>query len=233
MKSSAHSLILVLFPLFSFIFIDFTAVSQVTQKEILPQFKSNISIDPYNILSSWDRSKDQCRDFNGVPCNSNRNVVNIVPWNTSLAGVLLPALSGLKSLRILTLRNRFTGNIPSEYRQIENTLEDQFELQCSIRNGFEGEIVDTEICNKRLEVFDGSMNRLNGEIPLSISNCNALKFLDLGFNSLNGSIPIEVVGLKRLLICRLGNNSIYGIVPVGFGSIELLEVLELLCTQVL
>ncbi|THF96045.1 hypothetical protein TEA_010812 [Camellia sinensis var. sinensis] len=48
--------------------------------------------------------------------------------------------------------------------------------------------------SKKLQVFDVSMNRLNGEIPLSISNCNALKFLDLGFNSLNGSIPIESAG---------------------------------------
>ncbi|XP_028073794.1 probable LRR receptor-like serine/threonine-protein kinase At1g12460 isoform X1 [Camellia sinensis] len=71
------------------------------------------------------------------------------------------------------------------------------------------------------------VGRLNGEIPLSISNCNALKFLDLGFNSLNGSIPIEVVGLKRLLVFRLGNNSVDGTVPAGFGSIELLEVLDL------
>ncbi|CAL5406735.1 unnamed protein product [Camellia sinensis] len=81
--------------------------------------------------------------------------------------------------------------------------------------------------SKKLQVFDVSMNRLNGEIPLSISNCNALKFLDLGFNSLNGSIPIEVVGLKRLLVFRLGNNSVDGTVPAGFGSIELLEVLDL------
>ncbi|XP_028073798.1 probable LRR receptor-like serine/threonine-protein kinase At1g12460 isoform X4 [Camellia sinensis] len=45
--------------------------------------------------------------------------------------------------------------------------------------------------------------------------------------SLNGSIPIEVVGLKRLLVFRLGNNSVDGTVPAGFGSIELLEVLDL------
>ncbi|KAI8018842.1 putative LRR receptor-like serine/threonine-protein kinase [Camellia lanceoleosa] len=45
--------------------------------------------------------------------------------------------------------------------------------------------------------------------------------------SLNGSIPIEVVGLKRLLVFRMGNNSVDGTVPVGFGSIELLEVLDL------
>lgn len=45
--------------------------------------------------------------------------MKIVLWNCSLGGVLSPALSGLKSLRIITLfGNKLTANIPAEYGDI-------------------------------------------------------------------------------------------------------------------
>ncbi|KAG7956776.1 hypothetical protein I3843_11G140800 [Carya illinoinensis] len=233
-------------------FLGIATVSTVTEKEILLEFKGNVTNDPYNSLSSWVLSGDPCQDYRGVFCNSAGFVERILLWNTSLAGVLSPALSGLKSLRILTLfGNRFSGIIPQEYADIQTLWKINLSsnaLSGSIpgfigdlpsirfldlsRNDFAGEIPSAlfKYCNKtseRMEFLDASANDLDGQIPLSITNCRSLKVLDLAYNRLNGSIPAEIGGMKMLLVIRLGSNLIGGTIPKELGSIELLQVLDL------
>ncbi|KAG2681362.1 hypothetical protein I3760_11G141100 [Carya illinoinensis] len=233
-------------------FLGIATVSTVTEKEILLEFKGNVTNDPYNSLSSWVLSGDPCQDYRGVFCNSAGFVERILLWNTSLAGVLSPALSGLKSLRILTLfGNRFSGIIPQEYADIQTLWKINLSsnaLSGSIpgfigdlpsirfldlsRNDFAGEIPSAlfKYCNKtseRMEFLDASANNLDGQIPLSITNCRSLKVLDLAYNRLNGSIPAEIGGMKMLLVIRLGSNLIGGTIPKELGSIELLQVLDL------
>ncbi|CAL5356041.1 unnamed protein product [Camellia sinensis] len=248
MKSSAHSLPFVLFSLFMFLFLDFPAVSQVTEKEILLQFKSNISIDPSNILSSWDSSKNQCRDFNGVSCNSQGNVVKIVLWNTSLAGVLSPVLSGLKSLRNLNLfGNRFTGNIPSEYRQIEtlwkinlssNALSgsipgflgdlSNIRLLDLSKNRYGGEIPSSLFKNcSKTKFVSLSHNKLSGSIPLSLTNCLNLLGIDLSFNNLSGGFPSQLCEIPSLAYLSLRSNVLTGSVQNPISSCRSLELLDL------
>lgn len=342
-------------------------MSPVTEKEILLQFKGNITNDPYFRLNSWVSSGDPCQDYDGVFCNSAGFVERILLWNTSLAGVLSPALSGLKYLRILTLfGNRFSGNIPQDYADIKTLWKINLSSNAlsgsipefignlpSIRfldlskNGFSGEIpsalfkycyktkyvslssnklsgsipvsilncrnlegfdfsfnnlsggIPSGVCNipmleylilrsnvlsgsvqeqisacqslkildlgsnlftglapfgilgsknlslfnvshngfsgvipeiacsESMEILDASGNNLDGEIPLSISNCKSLKFLDLGFNRLNGSIPVGIGDMENLYVIRLGNNEIGGTIPKQLGSIELLLILDL------
>ncbi|KAM4073914.1 hypothetical protein ACJW30_10G054600 [Castanea mollissima] len=348
-------------------FIGIATVSPATEKEILLQFKGNITSDPKSSLNSWVLSADHCQDFSGVFCNSAGFVERILLWNTSLGGVLSPALSGLKYLRILTLfGNRFSGNIPQDYANIKTLWKINVSSNAlsgsipefigdlpSIRfldlskNGFSGEIpsalfkycyktkyvslssnklsgsipvsilncrnlagfdfsfnnlsggipsgvcgipmleylilrsnvlsgsVQEEIsacqslkvldlasnlftglapfgvlgsknislfnvsyngfhgeipeitCSESMEFFDASGNNLDGEIPLSITNCRSLKVLDLGFNRLNGSIPVGIGNMENLYVVRLGNNSIGGTIPKELGSIELLLILDL------
>ncbi|KAF5797568.1 putative protein kinase RLK-Pelle-LRR-VII-1 family [Helianthus annuus] len=345
------------------------AAAATTEKEILLQFKGNITDDPYNSLVSWDLNTDQCRDYSGVFCDSFGNVYKIVLWNTSLAGVLSPALSELPSLRILTLfGNRFTGNIPLEFEKLTtlwkinvssnalsgripeflgdlpsirfldlskngfegpipsslfrvcdktkfislshnnlsgeipiiidnclnlegfdvsfNGLRGGFPSQIceipnlvylSVRNnmltgsveeqikscqrlelldlgsnlfsgippfhvlqfanlsyfnisynGFDPQVQKIQTCSERLEVFDVAGNSFEGEIPMSVvTQCSGLKVINMGYNRLNGEIPVEISNLKRLTVIKLGNNSINGEIPEEFGSIELLQVLDL------
>ncbi|KAK7853153.1 putative lrr receptor-like serine/threonine-protein kinase [Quercus suber] len=348
-------------------FIGIATVSPATEKEILLQFKGNITSDPKSSLNSWVLSADPCQDYSGVFCNSAGFVERILLWNTSLGGVLSPALSGLKYLRILTLfGNRFSGNIPQDYANIKTLWKINVSSNAlsgsipefigdlpSIRfldlskNGFSGEIpsalfkycyktkyvalssnklsgsipvsilncrnlagfdfsfnnlsggipsgvcgipmleylilrsnvlsgsVQEEIsacqslkvldlasnlftglapfgvlgsknislfnvsyngfhgeipeiaCSQSMEFFDASGNNLDGEIPLSITNCTSLQVLDLGFNRLNGSIPVGIGNMENLHVVRLGNNSIGGTIPKELGSIELLLILDL------
>nr|GMD99110.1 probable LRR receptor-like serine/threonine-protein kinase At1g12460 [Ipomoea batatas] len=228
--------------------IQFDKVYPITEKEILLQFKGNVSIDPYNSLRSWDPSKSPCQDYSGVFCNSDGNVVKIVLWNTSLGGELSAALSGLKSLRTLTLYgNRFTGNIPSAYGEISslwkmnlssNALSGPIPefigdlpnirfLDLS-RNRFTGEIPSALFnrCNKT-RFISLSRNNLSGAIPASIENCQSLEGLDFSFNSLTGSFVSKICDFPRLVYLSLRRNMLAGSVQEQLSSCQRLQFLDL------
>ncbi|KAA8521945.1 hypothetical protein F0562_012741 [Nyssa sinensis] len=231
-----------------FSFSRFTGVSPVTEKEILLQFKGNISSDPYNSLSSWDSSKSPCQDYSGVFCNSAGNVLKIVLWNISLGGVLSPALSGLKSLRTLSLfGNQFTGNIPSEYGEIESLWKINLSsnaLSGSIpeflgdlpnirfldlsRNGYIGEIPSALFKNcYKTKYISFSNNNLSGSIPASIANCLNLLGIDFSFNNLSGNLPSQVCKLPGLILLSLRSNVLTGSVQDQILACQSLENLDL------
>ncbi|XP_027361204.1 probable LRR receptor-like serine/threonine-protein kinase At1g12460 isoform X2 [Abrus precatorius] len=225
----SHALLFAILSLLSLV----VTVSPATEKEILLQFKGNITDDPRNSLSSWVSSGNPCHDYKGVSCNSEGFVERIVLWNTSLVGVLSSSLAGLKRLRTLTLfGNRFSGNIPEGNKFTDlapfNILGMQNLTYFNISyNGFGGNIPEITACSERLEIFDASGNSLDGEIPSSITRCKNLKLLALELNRLKGNIPVDIQELRGLFVIKLGNNSIGGKIPKGFGNIELLELLDL------
>ncbi|CAA0831500.1 Probable LRR receptor-like serine/threonine-protein kinase [Striga hermonthica] len=236
--------------LFAFISLELAlvTVAPVAEKEILLQFKGNISSDPFQSLSSWDPSKSPCLDYSGVYCDSNGNVVKILLWNTSLGGVLSPALSGLKSLRIITLYgNEFTGNIPSEYGDIgtlwkinlsSNALSGSIPeflgdlpnirfLDLS-RNGFSGEIPQALFGNcYRTRFVSLAHNNLSGPVPISIRNCLNLEGIDLSFNGLTGLFPEEICRIPTLTYLSVRNNFLSGNVQDQVSRCQSLEVLDL------
>ncbi|GAV87193.1 LRRNT_2 domain-containing protein, partial [Cephalotus follicularis] len=133
---------------------------QATEKEILLQFKGNITGDPCNSLASWVSNGNPCVDFSGLFCNPAGFVDKIILWNTSLAGVLAPILSCLKSLRVLTLfANKFEGNIPIEYAGLQT-----------------------------LWKINVSSNALSGSIPDFIGDLPSIRFFDLLKNDYGGEI---------------------------------------------
>ncbi|KAL3818156.1 hypothetical protein ACJIZ3_004061 [Penstemon smallii] len=223
-------------------------VSPITDKEILLQFKGNISIDPYNSLSSWDPSKSPCQDYGGVSCNSNGNVVKIVLWNTSLVGVLSPVLSGLKFLRIITLfGNEFSGNIPFEYGEIETLWKINLSsnaLSGSIpeflgdlpnirfldlsRNGYNGEIPSALFKNcYKTKFVSLAHNNLTGSLPVSIGNCLNLEGIDLSFNGLNGGLPSEICEIPRMAYLSVRSNMLSGSVQEQVSKCGSLELFDL------
>ncbi|CDP09856.1 unnamed protein product [Coffea canephora] len=228
--------------------LELVTVSSVTEKEILLQFKSSISSDPFNSLSSWDPSGSPCQDYKGVFCNPAGNVVKIVLWNTSLGGNLSPALAGLKSLRILTFfGNKFTGNIPSEYGQIDTLWKINLSsnaLAGSIpeflgdlsnirfldlsKNGYSGDIPSALFKNcYRTRFVSFSHNNLSGAIPVSIGNCLSLEGLDFSYNSLSGGLPSEICTIPRLAYLSLRGNVLSGSVQEQVSACGSLEVLDI------
>ncbi|PIA49888.1 hypothetical protein AQUCO_01300553v1 [Aquilegia coerulea] len=225
-----------------------STVSQVTEREILLQFKGNVSDDPFKILNSWNpSSSNPCQDYTGVFCNSAGNVERIVLWNTSLTGVLSSSLSSLKSLRILTLYgNRFTGNLPVEFAEMQsiwklnlssNALSglipeflgdfQNLRLLDLSRNGFIGEIPSALFKNcYKIRFISFSHNSLSGSIPLSIGNCLNLIGFDFSFNNLSASFPSQICDLPSIAYVSLRSNSLVGDVNGRVSNCRSLELLD-------
>ncbi|XP_058104685.1 probable LRR receptor-like serine/threonine-protein kinase At1g12460 [Magnolia sinica] len=187
-------------------------VSPASEKEILLEFKGNVSDDPSNVLESWDPSPDRnpCLNFTGIVCNPSGNVEKIILQNTSLAGVLPPSLSGLKSLGILSLYgNRFSGNIPTEFQDIRSLRK----LNLS-KNAFTGQIPQFLGDLQSLRLLDLSMNSLTGEIPQSLfKNCFKTRYISLSRNNISGSIPLSIANCSKLVGFDFSFNQLTGSFP--------------------
>ncbi|KAJ7952421.1 LRR receptor-like kinase family protein [Quillaja saponaria] len=215
----SHALLCSILCLLSFI-----PVSPATEKEILLQFKGNITDDPYSSLRSWIVSGNPCEEFGGVTCNSGGFIERIVLWNTSLAGVLSSALSGLKSLRILTLfGNRFSGNIPQEYSDIHSL----WKINLS-SNALSGSIPEFIGDLPNIRFLDLSKNGFKGEMPSGLFKyCYKTKFISLSHNSLSLSIPSSIVNCSNLEGFDFSFNNLSGEIPSGICDIPVLSFMSL------
>ncbi|KAL1187650.1 putative LRR receptor-like serine/threonine-protein kinase [Cardamine amara subsp. amara] len=206
MRRVSHFLIWVIFTLSS------SFSDSITEREILLKFKDNIIEDPYNTLVSWVSIEDEdlCNSFNGVFCNPEGFVDKIVLWNTSLAGTLTPALSGLTSLRVLTLfGNRFTGNLPLDYLKLQTLW--KINVSSNALSGLIPEFIG-DLPNLRF--LDLSKNGFFGEIPSSLFKfCFKTKFVSLSHNNLSGSIPKSIVNCNDLIGFDFSYNVITGLLP--------------------
>lgn len=239
----SHLLLLFFFPLLR------STVSPASEKEILLEFKGNISDDPFNSLASWSPSPDQnpCLNFNGIVCDSDGNVRKIILQNTSLAGVLSPSLSDLKSLVSLSLfGNRLTGNIPEEFAEIgtlmklnlsENSLSgpipeflgdlQSLRLLDLSKNSFTGEIPSSLFKNCfKTRFVSLSRNSLSGPIPPSLANCVKLEGFDFSFNNLSGSFPSQSCISPSMAYISLRSNSLAGDIPELISSCQSLEFFD-------
>ncbi|KAL5098928.1 hypothetical protein RYX36_003255 [Vicia faba] len=199
-------------------------VSTETEKEILLQFKGNITEDPHNTLSSWVSSGDPCQGYKGIFCNLEGFVERIVLWNTSLGGVLSPALSGLKRVRILTLfGNRFSGNIPDGYADLHSLWKINFSS-----NALSGSIPDFIGDLPNIRFLDLSKNGFDGEIPSALFRyCYKTKFVSLSHNNLVGSIPLSLVNCVNLEGFDFSFNNLSGVVPSRLCDIPVLSYVSL------
>ncbi|KAL2348106.1 hypothetical protein Fmac_002106 [Flemingia macrophylla] len=229
------------------VFCFFVTASAATEKEILLEFKGNVTDDPRASLSSWVPSGNPCHDYNGVYCNPEGFVERIVLWNTSLGGVLSPSLSGLKRLRILTLfGNRLSGGIPEGYGDLQSLWKINLSSNAlsgsipefigdfpSIRfldlskNGFTGKIPSAlfRYCYK-IKFVSLSYNKLAGSIPASLVNCSNLEGFDFSFNNLRGVVPSRLCDITRLSYVSLRSNALSGSVQDLVSSCQSLEHLD-------
>uniref|UniRef100_A0A7N0U156 Protein kinase domain-containing protein n=1 Tax=Kalanchoe fedtschenkoi TaxID=63787 RepID=A0A7N0U156_KALFE len=225
-----------------------TAAAPASESDILLQFKSAITHDPFGTLTSWAPGRSTCRDFHGVYCNAAGSVDRIVLWNASLSGTLSPALSKLRSLRVLTLfGNSFTGNVPEAYAEIltlwkinvsSNSLSGNIpEFLGSLRNirfldlsrnSYSGEIPDKlfSSCDKA-KFISLSHNALTGAIPESVANCSSLEGFDFAFNRLSGALPDGVCKISTLRYLSVRSNALSGRVDDRVSGCVSLELLDL------
>ncbi|CAL0331678.1 unnamed protein product [Lupinus luteus] len=186
----SHALLCAIFSFLS----SLTVSPEETEKEILLQFKDNITDDPFNSRGSWDSSGNPC-NYSAVSCNLEGFVERIVLWNANLAGVLSPALSGLKRLRMLTLfGNRFSGNFPAEYADLHSL----WKINVS-SNMLSGSILEFIGDLPSIRFVDLSKNGFTGEIPSALFRyCYNTKFVSLSDNNLAGPIPESLVNCSNI-----------------------------------
>lgn len=72
-----------------------------------------------------------------------------------------------------------------------------------------------------------SFNRLWGELPLEVGECETLWYLDVAGNQLTGSIPASTGTLTNLVILNLSRNQLRGGIPWQLGGLQNLEGLFL------
>ncbi|KAK1290639.1 putative LRR receptor-like serine/threonine-protein kinase [Acorus calamus] len=207
-------------------------------------FKSHVTSDPHNILTTtWNPNTSFCT-WTGVYCSRRRPRVTALQLESySLAGTIAPEIGNLSFLALLDLsENAFTGHIPNSLGSLRrlkllallnNTLDgpipesifnmSSLESVLLYRNSLSGEIPAVRL--PRLRALALFYNRLDGPIPPTIFNIPTLEKLSLAGNSLTGEIP--PIHLPRLNFLDLSNNQLSGEIPGGLGDSVSLTVVNL------
>ncbi|CBI20012.3 unnamed protein product, partial [Vitis vinifera] len=146
--------------------------------------------------------------------------------NTSnkLIGEIPASICSAGRLEVLDLSNNsFNGTIP---RCIGN-----FSAYLSIlnlgKNGFQGTLPQTFANTLNTLVFNG--NQLEGTVPRSLSDCNALEVLDIGNNWINDTFPFWLENLPQLRVLILRSNKFHGKIgnPQTRNAFPMLHVIDL------
>nr|GEY37668.1 leucine-rich repeat-containing protein [Tanacetum cinerariifolium] len=144
-----------------------------------------------------------------------------------IEGPFPPSICSFKLLRYLDMSNNsFGGVIPQCFGNIMSSLE-VIDLG---NNVLRGTIPNVYRNCGRLEGLILNGNRLEGEVPSSLSKCQSLQVLDLGNNNLNGSFPIWSRDLPKLSVLVLKSNNFQGPIETSstthlpFPSLRILDL---------
>ncbi|KAJ9163002.1 hypothetical protein P3X46_022725 [Hevea brasiliensis] len=158
--------------------------------------------------------------------------------DNSFSGEIPLKFSHLRDITYVDFsRNRFTGGIPKDIFQASKL--EYFNI--SNNPGFGGIIpaqtwslpllqnFSASACNlsgnfppfhscKSVIVIELYKNNLAGNIPVSISHCQALRKMDLANNKFTGNMPEELANLPDLTFIDLSHNNFSGPIPRKFGD---------------
>ncbi|XP_026432391.1 probable leucine-rich repeat receptor-like protein kinase At1g35710 [Papaver somniferum] len=216
-----------------------TEACHKTDKAALLDFKSKITLDPAELLKTWNKSTDCCTKWEGVACGSNGRVVNlsrsgifspILDDFAFMAGTISPSLGRLTFLRLLDFNNlkSLTGTIPTELGKLSH-LTTLFLNSNQLKGSIPASFQNLRKLN-RLFLND---NLLSGTVPTNIfRHMSSLTELDFSENQLSGGIPSSIdklVSLKRL---ELHHNNFSGSIPSTIGNLKNLAYLILSNNQI-
>ncbi|KAL5719825.1 hypothetical protein ACHQM5_012561 [Ranunculus cassubicifolius] len=161
-----------------------------TDRLALLAFKSQITHDPFEVLSSWNDSNHFC-EWGEINCShKHQRAISLNLSSKGLVGIISPHIGNLSFLRVLNLgNNSFHGEVPQEIGKLF-----------------------------RLEALRLQNNSLVGKIPRNISFCSNLVTLFLSFNNFFGNIPMEVWSLPKLVDLVLEENYLTGEIPPSLGN---------------
>ncbi|CAA6660884.1 unnamed protein product [Spirodela intermedia] len=159
----------------------------------------------------------------GIPASIGElgNLKELSLEENMLSGEIPPSLGGLSNLSKLSLGGTcWRGGFPQTLEEILSLTSLSLHLDLS-GNYLIGSLLPEIGKLKNLNTLNLSRNRLSGEIPSSIGDCQVLEFLLLESNLFQGVIPWELSKLKGIQELDLSRNRLSGEVP------EFLEGLSL------
>ena len=169
--------------------------------------------------------------------------------NWPVSEILIPELSQLSSLRVITLADvDATGTVPystitqlaldsfmiSGYGHVTGTIPREFHNMSNVRRfqitsqNISGTIPDEIAQLSMLERLDLSSNpHLTGTLPSTIVGLARLQRLNIGFTHMAGSLSSDIIQLKNLTRLELQGAHFTGTLPPAFGGLTNLERLTL------
>ncbi|KAK6797352.1 hypothetical protein RDI58_005054 [Solanum bulbocastanum] len=195
-----------------------------TDQTSLLALKSQITSDPYQILSTnWSSSASVC-NWIGVTCGSRHQRVTVLNISDmGFSGTIPSQLGNLSFLVSLDLSyNYFHGEFPPEFSRLRKLRAINLSF-----NNFTGKIPIFLGEFQDLQIFNIENNSFSGFIPSSISNIKNLGFLNLRYNNLEGNIPTGIATLRSLKWLSFGFNKLNGSNVLSAFNISTLEYLDL------
>ncbi|KAL6842035.1 hypothetical protein ACP4OV_028014 [Aristida adscensionis] len=228
------------------------AASCTVQEEAsLLQFLDELSPDSSNKLTGSWRNSTSCCAWEGVTCNSNGTVTDLLLPSRGLEGNISASLFNLTGLLHLNLSdNSLSGGVPLElmssgsiavldvsFNRLSGELQEfpssrpyhPLKVLNISNNFFWGEFPSTVWDKKRdLVEINASHNTFKGNIPSSfcISSPSSFAVLDLSYNLFSGSIPTKIGECFALRVLKVGDNDISGALPEELFNATLLEHLS-------
>ncbi|MCO5566906.1 hypothetical protein L7F22_020589 [Adiantum nelumboides] len=145
-------------------------------------------------------------------------------WN-NFSGPIPDSIGSLVLMQELDLSNNLlSGPVPSTMANLENLT-----WLALAFNKLEGSINTLRIGTAllKLKLLFLKYNRLTGNIPEAIGNCQNLTRLHLQGNRLTGTIPPTFGKLKLLNELLLSRNQLTGSIPIALGDCLALRILNL------
>ncbi|GLU19579.1 hypothetical protein SLE2022_358230 [Rubroshorea leprosula] len=173
-------------------------------------------------LSILDLSHNSLTNFEKFSISFPSSTLNSLDLSFNQLRALLP-IPPLSINFFLVSKNKFSGNIPSEFCNL--TSLQVLDLSHNTLNGMIPQCIGN--FGKSLVILNLQGNNLKGPIPPTWVAGNNLKAIQLGQNNLKGKLPRSLANCRMLEFLDLGNNHIRDIFPYWLGTLPKLKILIL------
>jgi len=187
----------------------------------------------------WESNSNiEVCQWDGIECDSHKNIIAIALASSGLSASLPSQLGGLTSLKKIRLEmnsihgiiphelaslphlevlnlseNKITGNLPQSFAS------SKLQILALRSNGIKGLIPSNLItATSSCQAISLSKNLISGTIPSSFYQLSILDTLDLSSNLISGTISESIGDLMFLQDLRLDNNTLIGSIPSSIAK---------------
>ena len=218
------------------------------EKASLLKFLTGLSQDG-GLAASWQNGTDCCK-WEGITCNMDGTVTDVLLASKGLQGYISPTLGSLAGLLRLNLSNNMlSSGLPQElvssnsivaidisFNRLDGELHGvpsstpvrPLKVLNISSNLFAGQFPSSTWGGmKHLVALNASNNSFTGQLPTHFcTSFPSLVVLDLSYNRFRGSIPPELGSCSMLRVLKVGHNNLSGTLPDELVNATSLEFLS-------